>query len=119
MATSEGDKLPLEIEANARDEEVKAKVSTAGEEGLQEAPTADSSIHLSAATEFNSYLARAKQQCWAVASFKGPFYEPTSRAPVDIVAVIDKSGSMRGSKLDLVKKTLLFVIEQCKISSAS
>ncbi len=30
--------------------------------------------------------------------------------------LIDKSGSMRETKLNLVKKTLLFVIDQCKVS---
>ncbi len=92
------------------------------------APTADeqpgdppaveiSSINLSASAEYASYLAKTAELCWAVANFKAPFYEPTSRAPVDIVAVIDKSGSMRGVKIELVKKTLLFVIDQCKLSS--
>ena len=31
---------------------------------------------------------------------------------MDLVAVIDKSGSMSGIKLDLVKKTLEFVLTQ-------
>jgi len=35
-----------------------------------------------------------------------------SRAPVNIVAVIDKSGSMAGSKLKLVQEALCFVAEQ-------
>ena len=69
-------------------------------------------IALTAAAEFACYPPTTEQPCWAVASIKAPFYEPTSRAPVDIVAVIDKSGSMRGEKLELVKKTLNFVIEQ-------
>lgn len=77
------------------------------------APTGDNRIKLSGCGEYESYSC-AEQTCWATASFKAPFYEPTSRPTVDIVAVIDKSGSMRGVKLDLVKKTLLFVIDQCK-----
>lgn len=77
------------------------------------AATGDNRINLSACGEYQSYSC-AEQTCWATASFKAPFYEPTSRPTVDIVAVIDKSGSMRGVKLDLVKKTLLFVIDQCK-----
>lgn len=43
-----------------------------------------------------------------------PVYEEDEsvRAPVDIVAVIDRSGSMSGGKLDLVKKTLHIVVTQ-------
>lgn len=77
------------------------------------AATGDNRIKLSGCGEYQSYSCK-EQTCWATASFKAPFYEPTSRPTVDIVAVIDKSGSMRGVKLDLVKKTLLFVIDQCK-----
>ena len=75
--------------------------------------TGDNRVKLSSCGEYQSYSCK-EQTCWATASFKAPFYEPTSRPTVDIVAVIDKSGSMRGVKLDLVKKTLLFVIDQCK-----
>ena len=71
-------------------------------------------ISLSAVPEYASYQSTSQQVCWGVASLKAPFYEPTARAPVDIVTVIDKSGSMHGGKLDLVKKTLLFVIDQCE-----
>ena len=35
-----------------------------------------------------------------------------TRSPIDLVAVVDVSGSMAGSKLMLVKDTLLFVVEQ-------
>ena len=71
-------------------------------------------LTLSAAAEFACYPPSKEQSCWAIASLRAPLYEPTSRSPVDIAAVIDKSGSMRGTKLDLVKKTLLFVIDQCE-----
>ena len=78
-----------------------------------EATTGDNRVQLSGCAEYQSYTC-AGQTCWATASFKAPFYEPTSRPTVDIVAVIDKSGSMSGVKLELVKKTLLFVIDQRK-----
>ena len=78
-------------------------------------PAGDNRVNLSTCAEYHTYSC-AEQACWATASFKAPFYEPTSRPAVDIVAVIDKSGSMAGVKLDLVKKTLLFVIDQCKCS---
>lgn len=78
----------------------------------QEAPA--ERIALTSTAELACYPPDSEQLCWAITSLKAPFYEPTSRAPVDIVAVIDKSGSMSGQKLDLVKKTLHFVIEQCE-----
>ena len=78
------------------------------------AAAAETRVSLSATAEYACYGARSEQACWAITSFKAPFYEPISRAPVDIVAVIDKSGSMSGEKITLVRETLLFVIEQCK-----
>ena len=75
--------------------------------------TGSDQITLECSTEYVSYPL-TEQTCWAVTSFKAPFHEPTSRASVDIVAVIDKSGSMGGEKIKLVRKTLLFVIDQCK-----
>ena len=75
---------------------------------------AGTSVTLTASTEYSCYSPARVQQCWGVATFKAPFYEPSIRASVDVVAVIDKSGSMRGQKIALVKETLLFVIDQCK-----
>ena len=72
-------------------------------------------VALSCCAEYAAYPRGSEQVCWATVSLKAPFYEPFSRSPVDIVAVIDKSGSMRGAKLDLVKKTLLFVVDQCML----
>ena len=89
-------------------------------ESREVAPTATSTtmaadpISVSATAEYDRYPHSSEQACWAIASFKAPFYEPISRAPVDIVAVIDRSGSMGGKKLELVKKTLEFVVDQCK-----
>jgi Mg-chelatase subunit ChlD len=33
------------------------------------------------------------------------------RSPIDLVCVIDISGSMRGEKIDLVRKTLISLLE--------
>ncbi len=75
-------------------------------------------ISLTCSAEYMSYPL-SEQTCWSVTSLKAPFYEPTARASVDIVAVIDKSGSMKhGNKLSLVKETLHFVIDQCKQKSS-
>lgn len=45
-------------------------------------------------------------------SLKAPTMEMTDREPVRIVAVIDVSGSMNDGKLDLVKASLSFILEQ-------
>ena len=79
----------------------------------QVAAASSEQVALSCNAEYATYPRGSNQVCWATASLKVPFYEAAARAPVDIVAVIDKSGSMRGAKLDLVKKTLLFVVDQC------
>ena len=75
--------------------------------------TGSEQISLTCSAEYMSYPL-SEQTCWSVTSLKAPFYETTTRASVDIVAVIDKSGSMSGEKIKLVRKTLLFVIDQCE-----
>ena len=72
-------------------------------------------ITLTTSIQYHSYdYDKATADCIAMATIRGPPYETQSRSPVDIVAVIDHSGSMAGEKLDLVRKTLLFVIDQLK-----
>ena len=52
--------------------------------------------------------------CWVNINLSAPVYEEdeNARAAADIIAVIDRSGSMGGGKLDLVKKTVHFVVSQ-------
>ena len=70
-------------------------------------------ITLTTCTQYAAYdHAKATTDCIAMASVRAPVYETQIRCPVDIVAVIDHSGSMAGEKLNLVKKTLLFIIDQ-------
>ena len=78
---------------------------------ITEAPN---NLTLTAKAELCAYSHTSRHDCWAVANIKAPLYEPESRVPIDVVAVIDVSGSMAGEKLNLVKKTLLFVIGQRK-----
>jgi len=47
-----------------------------------------------------------------MASLKAPYCEITHRAAIDLVTVIDRSGSMEGEKLKLVLQTLSFIIRQ-------
>ena len=71
-------------------------------------------ISLKASTQYAAYdHTKGISDCISMATVEAPLYEPQSRSAVDIVAVIDRSGSMAGVKLNLVKKTLLFVIDQC------
>ena len=65
--------------------------------------------------EFNSdheIYTYNEQSCKMTLSVKVPEFYPEKRIRVDIVAVIDRSGSMRGEKLEFVKKTLDFIIER-------
>jgi len=47
-----------------------------------------------------------------MASLKAPHCELTHRAAIDLVTVIDRSGSMEGEKLKLVLQTLAFIVRQ-------
>jgi len=69
---------------------------------------------MSAVAEYACYSPASAHKCWAVVSAKAPLYEPTARASIDLVAVIDRSGSMTGRKIAMVKEALLFVVDQCK-----
>ena len=67
-------------------------------------------------TEYPVYKADKKVKCWGLVTLKAPNYKPEkSKRPVlDIVAVIDKSRSMTGKKLSLVKQSLELLVENCK-----
>ena len=71
-------------------------------------------LTLTMKAELCAYAHTSRHDCWAVVNVKAPLFESETRVPIDVVAVIDVSGSMAGAKLELVKKTLLFVIDQRK-----
>ena len=71
-------------------------------------------IRLEVTPEFAAYAPGGQETCWATSTIIAPFYEPTSRSELDLVAVIDRSDSMSGTNINLVKETLAFVIDQCK-----
>uniref|UniRef100_A0A0D6QW45 RING-type domain-containing protein n=1 Tax=Araucaria cunninghamii TaxID=56994 RepID=A0A0D6QW45_ARACU len=58
--------------------------------------------------------AREKQNCSEPGanydSGNGKVMDPTCRAPIDLVTVLDVSGSMSGTKLSLLKRAMAFVI---------
>jgi len=62
-------------------------------------------------------LSPQSKELYTMVTLTAPHYdseETGGRAPIDIVCVIDKSGSMSGEKIELMKKTLLFMVEQLK-----
>ncbi len=69
-------------------------------------------ITLDCVAEYNCYSLTG-QSCSSVVSLEAPQYDPSLRSPVHIVAVIDKSQSMKFN-IELVKKALKFVISQCE-----
>ena len=88
---------------------------------LAEATTSDDlsqDVSISCESEYKDYIYNETVDIWTLVSLKAPKEveedDEDKRAPIDLVAVIDKSGSMEGEKLKLVKKTLEFVLTQCK-----
>jgi Mg-chelatase subunit ChlD len=74
-------------------------------------------VQLSAITEYDQVVFSKHANLYTMASIKAPLRETQereSRAPINIVCVIDKSGSMAGNKMNLVKETLKFMVEQLK-----
>uniref|UniRef100_T2ME29 Inter-alpha-trypsin inhibitor heavy chain H3 n=1 Tax=Hydra vulgaris TaxID=6087 RepID=T2ME29_HYDVU len=79
----------------------------------------DKKLTVACSTEYKDYPFKEKLDIWTLISLKAPSLgmtldekEHRKRAPIDLVVVIDKSGSMAGEKLALVKKTLEFVVSQ-------
>lgn len=74
-------------------------------------------IGLSYSFEYDCVAADKDQEVLMMASLRAPEFIPDGkqeRASLDIVCVIDKSGSMRGPKIDLVRKTLTFMVDQLR-----
>ena len=72
-------------------------------------------IKLCTYPEFTAYQLKPCSFCIDVKLTAPPFSQDGEvRAPIDLVAVIDRSGSMIGEKLELVKKVLHFVVSHLK-----
>ncbi|KAL0479465.1 secreted protein with Ig-like and vWFA domains, partial [Acrasis kona] len=69
-----------------------------------------SELSLSTAVEFED-ISHAAKDIYAIATITAPDVE-VDRAPIDITCVIDRSGSMGGDKIALVRETLSFVVDQ-------
>ncbi|KAL9647647.1 hypothetical protein ABK040_015137 [Willaertia magna] len=74
-------------------------------------------IFFSGAIEYTQAPYDKETDIYCMASLQAPEYETEerqARSGLDLICVIDKSGSMAGSKIDLVRKTLSFMVEQLK-----
>lgn len=74
-------------------------------------------LEVSTTFEHNIVSHTENKQQHFIVTLKAPEINIDKRSPVDIVCVIDKSGSMSGQKLELVKKTLGFMVEKILNSS--
>jgi len=78
----------------------------------------DPKVAVSSTSEFEAIgFTERKEDFFVLGTVSAPAHEPeerSSRAPIDLVAVIDRSGSMAGQKLNLVKETLKFMLQQLK-----
>lgn len=84
-----------------------------------------STFTLTSVAERTSVKYDTQEDMLVLSTITAPLYvqaDRESRASVDVVAVVDRSGSMRGEKLKLVCKTLKFVVQvgvlkmECKAS---
>jgi len=71
----------------------------------------NSSLDLNSTVELPQLSYKQTGEVLLMGSLKAPMYQPEKRAALDIVAVIDKSGSMEGVKLDLVKTMLNHMVD--------
>lgn len=72
---------------------------------------------LSTATEYQDVaFGESVDEFIVMASVRAPFFQPASRAPVDIICVIDRSGSMSGERIILAKRTLEFIVNNLTAS---
>jgi uncharacterized protein YegL len=79
--------------------------------------TEPSKIELSLGGEFTSYpRGESIETAYFNCSLRGPVCPKGDRKPIDIVVVLDRSGSMQGQKLDLCKKTIRFLVEELSAS---
>ena len=71
-------------------------------------------LRLTVKAEFAEYNSDEQTSCWALVSVKAPADITCTRAPLNLVLVVDQSASMVGQKMHMVKKTLHFIVNQGK-----
>ncbi|WVZ59214.1 hypothetical protein U9M48_009399 [Paspalum notatum var. saurae] len=82
--------------------------------GGGECPVAGGTLEITTYTEFPAIQETAAQENFAILIHLNAPHASASasaRAPLDLVTVLDVSGSMSGTKLDLLKRAMRFVIQ--------
>jgi len=75
-------------------------------------PKTDVTLSLRGIPEYDTYpYAQSADKFIFMASIKAPYFRAEDRAPIDLVAVVDESGSMSGARIKLVKETVQFIIK--------
>jgi len=72
------------------------------------------SLQVEVNTEISHLKYDLSHEILAMITLKAPRSESFDRAPLDLVAVLDQSGSMSGEKLDMVKNSMNFAISQLR-----
>merc|ERR1719162_521762 len=81
------------------------------EEGLVSGQVSDETLKVDMALAFPSLARCSGAKLDMVLSVLSPPAKNTDRAPLRLVAVLDKSGSMNGEKLKLVIETMKFMVQ--------
>ena len=76
------------------------------------AAIAPAALTLSASAEKDALCAGEAHTTLAMISLAASAHEPKTRLPLEIVAVVDRSGSMRGPKIAVMKQTLTFLVSK-------
>ena len=74
--------------------------------------TAPAALSLGVSAEKGALCAGEAHSTLAMISLAASAHEPKARLPLEIVAVVDRSGSMRGDKIAVMKETLSFLVSK-------
>lgn len=72
--------------------------------------TTSTPLTLTLSSELLQLASSVEHALSALVSIKAPESAPTARQPLELVAVVDRSGSMSGSKMKAMKEALMFLV---------
>mmetsp|Transcript_81114 Transcript_81114/g.161287 ORF Transcript_81114/g.161287 Transcript_81114/m.161287 type:complete len:524 (-) Transcript_81114:555-2126(-) len=75
-------------------------------------------MELRSSAAMSAYARASAHSTVAMVSLRAPAAVDSQRAPLDILCVIDKSGSMNGEKMALMKQTLALLVSRAGLSPA-